>query len=63
MHRLIPPLTELKRQLLHDRYRLLIIAAGLFLTLLGAGVISGWLSRSPALIPENIHMVISTALC
>ncbi|WP_158300688.1 diguanylate cyclase [Chromobacterium sp. ATCC 53434] len=63
MHRLTLSISGLKRQLLHDRYRLLASAAGLFLMLLGAGVIDGWLSRSPALIPENIHMVISTAFC
>ncbi|WP_434627382.1 diguanylate cyclase domain-containing protein [Chromobacterium sp. CV08] len=63
MHRLTLFLTEFKRRLLHERYRLLTAAAGLFLMLLGAGVIGGWLSRSPALVPQNIHMVISTAFC
>ncbi|MCD5328449.1 diguanylate cyclase domain-containing protein [Chromobacterium piscinae] len=63
MHRFTLSTTELKRQLLHDRYRLLAIAASLFLVLLGTDVISGWILRTPALIPENIHMVIATAFC
>ncbi|OHX10470.1 hypothetical protein BI347_22090 [Chromobacterium sphagni] len=49
--------------MLHGRYRLLICAAVLALTLLGTSVIAGLFAHSDSPVPENVHMVISTAAC
>ncbi|WP_052877904.1 diguanylate cyclase [Chromobacterium subtsugae] len=56
-------IAEFRRQLLHRRHRLLICVASLALVLLGASVIAGWLAHSESILPDNVHMVISTAVC
>ncbi|MFK7087240.1 diguanylate cyclase [Chromobacterium violaceum] len=57
------PFSDIKRLLLHRRHALLTGASGLFLILLGGNVVAGWLLRLAPILPENIHMVISTASC
>ncbi|UTH73619.1 diguanylate cyclase [Chromobacterium sp. IIBBL 290-4] len=58
-----PSLSELQRRLFHGRFALLADGCGLALIALGASVTYAWLARLPAWMPENIHMVLSTAFC
>jgi diguanylate cyclase (GGDEF)-like protein/PAS domain S-box-containing protein len=56
-------MSQYSSRLFRSRYTLLTGLASLVLLALGCDVLAGWLWHVESAMPENIHMVISTAVC